>query len=173
MANTKPTKFWKDITSKQLRIEIGKTAGAELSNKGILDTLKRVKWHSQYGVIDMMAFANFQHEFKKTVMRIEAGEVVKIEPIHMKDIVISALPDRSLQLELFSKFGQTGSILVADFAINLVFDDIEKYITSIQKHGLGYTVNKQNRERERQNFGGKCHGCQSVPVAVTAQIFLE
>ena len=148
-------KFWKDITSKQLRIEIGKTAGAELSNKGILDTLKRVKWHSQYGVIDMMAFANFQHEFKKTVMRIEAGEVVKIEPIHMKDIVISALPDRSLQLELFSKFGQTGSILVADFAINLVFDDIEKYITSIQKHGLGYTVNKQNRERERQSFGGK------------------
>ena len=84
--------------------------------------IRRVKWHSQYGVIDMMAFANFQHEFKKTVMRIEAGEVVKIEPIHMKDIVISAVPDRSFQLELFSKFGQTGSILVADLTIANVGD---------------------------------------------------
>lgn len=155
IAQVKAAKYWSDMTSEQLRFEIGKTAGSELSNKGILDTLKRIKWNSQYGIIDMTAFANFQHEFKKTVMRIEAGEVIKIEPIHMKDIVISALPDRSLQLELFSKFGQTGTMLVADFAINLIFDDIEKYITLISKHGLKYTVNKQNREREAQSFGGK------------------
>jgi hypothetical protein len=155
IAQVRAAKFWTDMTSDQLRIEIGKTAGSELSSKGTLDALKRVKWNSQYGIIDMMAFANFQHEFKKTVMRIEAGDIVKIEPIHMKDIVISALPDRSFQLELFSKFGQTGTMLVHDFAINLVFDEIEKYITSISKHGLKYTVNKQNRERESSNFGGK------------------
>jgi len=155
LAQVKSAKYWTDITSDQLRIEIGKTAGSELSSKGTLDALKRVKWISQYGIIDMMAFANFQHEFKKTVMRIEAGDIVKIEPIHMKDIVISALPDRSFQVELFSKFGQTGTMLVSDFAINLVFDDIEKYITTISKHGLKYTVNKQNREREVANFGGK------------------
>ena len=155
LAQVKAAKFWTDITSDQLRIEIGKTAGSELSSKGTLDALKRVKWNSQYGIIDMMAFANFQHEFKKTVMRIEAGDIVKIEPIHMKDIVISALPDRPFQLELFSKFGQTGTLLIPDFAINLVFEDIEKYITSISKHGLKYTVNKQNRERESAHFGGK------------------
>jgi hypothetical protein len=155
IAQVKSAKFWSDITSAQLRFEIGKTAGSELSSKGILDTLKRIRWNSQYGIIDMTAFANFQHEFKKTVMRIEAGEIIKIEPIHMKDIVISALPDRSFQLELYSKFGNTGTLLVADFAINLVFDDIEKYITSIAKHGLGYTVNKQNRDREAQGFRGK------------------
>jgi hypothetical protein len=159
IAQVKTAKYWSDMTSDQLRIEIGKTAGSELPSKGTLDALRRVKWNSQYGIIDMSAFANFQHEFKKTVMRIEAGDVVKIEPIHMKDIVISALPDKSFQLELFSKFGQTGTMLIPDFAINLVFDDIEKYITSISKHGLKYTVNKQNREREAvrftQNFGGK------------------
>jgi hypothetical protein len=154
LAQIKAAKFWTDISSNQLRIEIGRTAGSELSSKGTLDALKKVKWNSQYGIIDMMAFANFQHEFKKTVMRIEAGDIVKIEPIHMKDIVISALPDRSFQLELFSKFGQTGTMLVPDFAINLVFDEIEKYIASISKHGLRFTVNKMNRERDG-NFGGK------------------
>ena len=154
LAQAKSAKFWSDITSEQLRFEIGKTAGSEMSSKGILDALKNVKWTSQYGIIDMQAFANFQHEFKKAVMRIESGDVVRIEPIHMKDIIISALPDRQFQLELFSKFGQSGTMLVKDFAINLVFDEIEKYISSISKHGLRFTVNKMNREREG-NFGGK------------------
>jgi hypothetical protein len=169
VAQVRAAKFWSDMTSDQLRIEIGKIAGSELSSKGTLDVLKRVKWKSQYGIIDMTAFANFQHEFKKTVMRIEAGDIVKIDPIHMKDIVVSALPDKPFQMELFAKFGQAGTMLVADFAINLVFDDIEKYITSISKHGLRYTVNKQNRDKEARGFwlkdnGGKVHHLFSEEV---------
>ena len=167
-------KFWDDITSEGLRFEIGKTAASEMSCNGTLDTLRKVQWISTRGMIDMKAFATFQHEFKKTVMRLEAGEVIKIEEIHLKDIVISALPDRKLQKELFAKFGQSGSLLTEDFAINLVFDDIESYITTMSKHGLGFALNKMNREREAASFNGKkVHQLSSEFDADTTEFEIE
>jgi hypothetical protein len=37
VAQVRAAKFWSDMTSDQLRIEIGKIAGSELSSKGTLD----------------------------------------------------------------------------------------------------------------------------------------
>jgi hypothetical protein len=153
----KDAKFWSDLDTNTLRIEIGNKIEQELSTKGVLEAVKRVKWNSAFGIIDHRAFANFQHDFKRTILRLQSGGVVKIEQIHLKDYLISALPDKRLQDELIAKYGSCG-IIIGDphnFAINSIFDDIEKYIQSISKLNLGRMVNKHNRERESKFAKGK------------------
>jgi hypothetical protein len=146
----KRAKYWSDLDSETLRIEIGKLVESELSTKGVLEAIRKVRWNSTFGIIDQLAFATFQHDFKRTVMRLQSGGVIKVEQVHLKDYLISALPDKQLQSELIAKFGQTGVIIgdIENFAINDIFSDIELYIQSISKLNLGRLVNKQNRERE-------------------------
>lgn len=153
----KSAKFWSDIDSETLRIEIGKLVESELSTKGVLETIRKVRWNSSFGIIDHLAFANFQHDFKRTVLRLQSGGVIKVEHVHLKDYLISALPDKQLQNELTAKYGQTGVIIgdLETFAINNIFDDIEFYIQSISKLNLGRMVNKQNRDREAASAKGK------------------
>ena len=153
----KTAKFWEDIDTATLRIEIGKKVEKELSSKGVLDAIRRVKWNSTFGIADILAFANFQHEFKRTVLRLQSGGVITVEQVHMKDILIAALPDKKLQGELTTTFGPPGIILgnPDDFAINSIFDHIEQYIQTLSKFNLGKLVNKQNREREMFSQGKK------------------
>jgi hypothetical protein len=153
----KKAKYWSDIDSDTLRLEIGKLVESELSTKGVLEAIRKVKWNSNFGIIDPLAFANFQHDFKRTVLRLQSGGVIKIEQVHLKDYLISALPDKQLQNELTAKFGQTG-VIIGDpekFAINSIFADVETYIHSISKLNLGRLVNKQNRDREMAFAKGK------------------
>jgi hypothetical protein len=153
----KNAKYWSDLDSETLRLEIGKLVESELSTKGVLEAIRRVKWNSSFGIIDHLAFANFQHDFKRTVLRLQSGGVIKVEQVHLKDYLISALPDKQLQHELTAKYGQTGVIIgdLEKFAINNIFADIESYIQSISKLNLGRMVNKQNREREMAFSKGK------------------
>ena len=153
----KQAKYWSDLDSETLRIEIGKLVESELSTKGVLEAIRKVKWNSTFGIIDPLAFANFQHDFKRTVLRLQSGGVIKVEQVHLKDYLISALPDKQLQNELTAKYGQTGVIIgdLENFAINNIFADIEIYIQSISKLNLGRMVNKQNREREMAFSKGK------------------
>ena len=156
----KQAKYWSDLDSETLRLEIGKLVETELSTKGVLEAIRKVRWNSAFGIIDPLAFANFQHDFKRTVLRLQSGGVIKVEQVHLKDYLISALPDKQLQGELIAKFGQTGVIIgdLDDFAINDIFTDIETYIQSISKLNLGRLVNKQNREREMSKMSfGKFH----------------
>jgi len=169
--SVKEAKFWEDLDSSTLRLEIGNLVEKEMSSQGMLDAIRRVRWNSSFGIIDIKAFANFQHDFKKTVLRLEAGGVVKIEEIHLKDILIEALPDRKLQGDLTAKFGKSGVIIgnPEDFAINSIFDHVEHHIQSITKLSLAGVVNRQNRDREAAFAGRKV--LQSVEVDEPVDLF--
>ena len=118
-------KFWKDLKSKGLRKALGELVEQETSYKGAFDALKRIKFKSTYGPIDMGAFATYQHDFKKEVLRLQSGGR-SLDKIQLKDIIISAYPDRIYQSELLAKFGSFGVLCgdPQDFAVNILFEEI-------------------------------------------------
>jgi hypothetical protein len=141
------TVFWQELSTADVRLRIGVKFEEEVSDHGAVEILKRIKFNSQFGLIDAQAFADFQHEFKKEVMRIQAGGHLVINKINLKDILIAALPDKFYQRELFTKYGPIGSLVIPteDFAIDLIFDEVELRITTVTKQGLRAVVNKSTR----------------------------
>ncbi|MSW39039.1 MAG: hypothetical protein F2839_05260 [Actinobacteria bacterium] len=162
-------KFWKDMTSSKLREEIGKLVEREVSFKGACDLLRRIKFSSGYGPIDMTAFTIYQHEFKKELIRLRAGSRAP-SAILLKDIIIAAYPDRMYQQELLAKFGSYGVLNSDpdDFAISLVFEDIETHITEITKQGLRAVVNKHLRSQE-SNFSSPKTPSSGNPMSGNAK----
>jgi hypothetical protein len=160
IAQVQKAVYWKDQTTEQLRTRIGQKLEEEVSTLGSLDILRKITFNSKFGLIDSVAFAVFQRNFKKEVMRIQAGGSFSVNKIHLKDIIIEALPDLSFQRELYATFGGTGCLLMEanDFAINLVFAKIEARITSVTKQGLRAVVNKSTREREAHFLTTPTHG---------------
>lgn len=154
------TVFWQELTTAEVRLRIGIKFEEEVSDHGAVEILKRIKFNSQFGLIDAQAFADFQHEFKKEVMRIQAGGHLVINKINLKDILIAALPDKFYQRELFTKYGPIGSLIIPseDFAIDLIFDEVEFRITTVTKQGLRAVVNKSTREREAHFLKTPTHG---------------
>jgi hypothetical protein len=143
---------WKTLTSAELRKALGELVELEVSHKGALDSLRRVKFKSSFGPIDMTAFATYQHDFKKEVLRLQAGGRA-LDKIQLKDIIIAAYPHSQYQSELIAQYGACGILVgdVQDFAINDVFDSIERHITNITKEGVRSVVNKFIRAQEAQN----------------------
>jgi hypothetical protein len=150
---------WKTLTSAGLRKALGELVELEVSHKGAFDALKRIKFKSFYGPIDLTAFATYQHEFKKEVLRLQSGGRA-MDKIQLKDIIILAYPDRNYQGELIAQFGAPGVLVgdLQDFAINDVFDSIERHITSITKEGLRAVVNKFIRSQEAHSFSPRTPG---------------
>jgi hypothetical protein len=148
------TIFWRDMNTAEVRRRIGMKFEEEVSDHGACEILKRIKFNSQFGLIDAQAFVEFQHEFKKEILRIQAGGGLTVNKINQKDILISALPDKSYQKVLYTKYGPEGTLVIPieDFAIDLIFDEIEFRITTITKQGLRAVVNKSAREREATGF---------------------
>lgn len=176
IAQVQKAVYWKDQTTEQLRTRIGQKLEEEVSTLGSLDILRKITFNSKFGLIDSVAFAEFQHNFKKEVMRIQAGGSFSVNKIHLKDIIIEALPDRSFQRELYATFGGTGCLLMDanEFAINLVFAQIEARITSVTKQGLRAIVNKSIRERESGQYTPKSQYAAGRPkVAQAVQIEAE
>jgi hypothetical protein len=158
------TVFWQELTTAEVRRRIGMKFEEEVSDHGAIEILKRIKFISQFGLIDAQAFAEFQHEFKKEIMRIQSGGTLVINKINLKDILIAALPDKNYQQQLHSKYGPEGSLIMPleDFAIDLIFDEIELRITSITKQGLRAVVNKATRDREATYLRTPTHGKAAV-----------
>ena len=129
--------YWKEMTTAEVRTRIGLKFAEEVSDHGALEILQRIKFNSQFGLIDALAFAEYQHEFKKELLRIQAGGTLKVNSINLKDSIILALPDKSFQRQLFTKYGPVGSLIVEpeDFAIDLIFEEVEQRITSVTKQG--------------------------------------
>lgn len=173
IAQVQKAVYWKDQTTEQLRTRIGLKLEEEVSTLGTLDILRKITFNSKFGLIDSVAFAEFQHNFKKEVMRIQASGSFSVNKIHLKDIIIEALPDRSFQRELYATFGGTGCLLVEanDFAINLVFAQIEARITSVTKQGLRAIVNKAIRERESSQHTPKPQYAAGRPKVAQAVQF--
>jgi hypothetical protein len=142
--------YWKDLSTKDIRKRIGLKFEAEVSVKGTLDILKRIEFKSQFGLIDGIAFADYQHDLKKEIQRIQAGGNFVVNKIQLKDIIIDALPDKTYQRELYAKYGHVGTLLMnyEDFSISLIFNDVERRIENITKEGLRAAVNKAVRERD-------------------------
>lgn len=142
--------YWKDLSTTDVRKRIGQKFEAEVSVKGSLDILRRIEFKSQFGLIDGIAFATYQHDLKKEIQRIQAGGQMVVNKIQLKDIVIAALPDRVYQQELFAKYGNIGSLLIAydEFSLSAIFSDVDRRIENITKEGLRATVNKSVRERD-------------------------
>jgi hypothetical protein len=152
LAQVQAAKFWKDMTSSKLREEIGELLKRETSFKGAGDLLKRIRFSSGFGPIDMNAFVVYQYDFKRELIRLRAGGRAP-SAIMLKDIIIAAYPDRMYQSELVAKFGSSGVLNgdPDDFAISLVFEDIESHIIEITRQGLRSVVNKHIRAQE-SNF---------------------
>jgi hypothetical protein len=148
----KSGRSWKTLTSAELREALGQLVELEVSHKGALDALKRIKFKSSFGPIDMTAFATYQHEFKREVLRLQSGGRA-LDKIQLKDIIISAYPHSQYQSELSAQYGTCGILVgdVQDFAINDVFDSIERHITNITREGVRSVVNKFIRAQEAQN----------------------
>jgi hypothetical protein len=150
LAEIRNATYWKDLSTKEVRKRIGLKFEAEVSVKGSLDILKRVEFKSQFGLIDAIAFATYQHDLKKEIQRIQAGGRFVVNKIQLKDIVIAALPDKFYQQELYAKFGNIGTLLMdsEEFSLSLIFNDVQRRIENITKEGLRASVNKLVRERD-------------------------
>jgi hypothetical protein len=150
---------WKKMTSAELRKALGELVELETSHKGALEALQRIKFKSRFGPIDMVAFATYQHDFKKEVLRLQSGGRA-LDKVQLKDIIIHAYPDPSYQGELKAQFGGPGMLVgeVQDFAINDVFDDIERHIANLTREGVRAVVNKHIRAQEAQPFSPKTPG---------------
>ena len=61
--------YWKDLSTTDVRKRIGQKFEAEVSVKGSLDILRRIEFKSQFGLIDGIAFATYQHDLKKETSR--------------------------------------------------------------------------------------------------------
>ena len=120
------TVFWQELTTAEVRRRIGIKFEEEVSDHGAVEILKRIKFNSQFGLIDAQAFADFQHEFKKEIMRIQSGGNLVINKINLKDTLIAALPDNFYQRELYTKYDPTGSLIIPseEYAIDLIFDEV-------------------------------------------------
>ena len=169
------TVFWQELTTAEVRLKIGIKFEEEVSDHGAVEILKRIKFNSQFGLIDAQAFADFQHDFKKEVMRIQAGGHLVINKINLKDILIAALPDKFYQRELFTKYGPVGSLIIPteDFAIDLIFDEVELRITTVTKQGLRAVVNKSTREREAHFLKTPTHGSAAAVHNLVFEIVEE
>lgn len=172
---------WKTLTSSDLREALGQLVELEVSHKGALDVLKRIKFKSSFGPIDMTAFAAYQHEFKKEVLRLQSGGRA-LDKIQLKDIIISGYPHSQFQSELVAQYGAPGILVgeVQDFAINDVFDTIERHITSITKEGVRSVVNKFIRSQEAHSFysprtpshgGARAAGTKSIHNTELSELF--
>jgi hypothetical protein len=161
------TVFWQELTTAEVRTRIGIKFEEEVSDHGACEILKRVRFNSQFGLIDAQAFVEFQHEFKKEIMRIQAGGSLTVNKINQKDILIAALPDKSYQKVLYTKYGPEGTLVIPteDFAIDLIFDEIEFRISTVTKQGLRAIVNKANRDRE-----SKSHSYNKPALAQAQQV---
>ena len=142
--------YWKDLSTMDVRTRIGLKFEAEVSVKGSLDILRRIEFKSQFGLIDAIAFATYQHDLKKEIQRIQAGGHLVVNKLQIKDIVIAALPDKLYQQELYAKYGSIGTLLLSpdEFSLGLIFNDIDRRIENITKEGLRAAVNKLVRERD-------------------------
>ena len=142
--------YWKDLSTMYVRTRIGLKFEAEVSVKGSLDILRRIEFKSQFGLIDAIAFATYQHDLKKEIQRIQAGGHFVVNKLQIKDIVIAALPDKLYQQELYAKYGSIGTLLLTpdEFSLGLIFNDIDRRIENITKEGLRAAVNKLVRERD-------------------------
>jgi hypothetical protein len=142
--------YWKDLSTIEVRRRIGLKFEAEVSVKGSLDILRRIEFKSQFGLIDAIAFATYQHDLKKEIQRIQAGGHFVVNKIQLKDVVIAALPDKFYQQELYAKYGSIGTLLMAyeEFSLSSIFNDVDKRIENVTKEGLRASVNKMVRERD-------------------------
>ena len=142
--------YWKDLSTTDVRKRIGQKFEAEVSVKGSLDILRRIEFKSQFGLIDGIAFATYQHDLKKEIQRIQAGGHFVANKIQLKDVVIAALPDKFYQQELYAKYGSIGTLLMAyeEFSLSSIFNDVDKRIENVTKEGLRASVNKLVRERD-------------------------
>jgi hypothetical protein len=158
------TVFWQDLNTADVRTRIGIKFEEEVSDHGACEILKRIKFNSQFGLIDAQAFVEFQHEFKKEIMRIQAGGSLVINKINQKDILISALPDKAYQKALLTKYGPEGTLVmpVEEFGIDLIFEEVEFRISTITKQGLRAVVNKSARDREASFHRTPTHGKAAV-----------
>lgn len=147
--------YWKDLSTNDVRKKIGLKFESEVSVKGSLDILRRIEFKSQFGLIDGVAFATYQHDLKKEIQRIQAGGHMLVNKIQLKDIIINALPDKVYQQELFAKYGMIGTLLCSyeDFSISLIFNDVDRRIEVITKEGLRASVNRSVRERDSAKNG--------------------
>ena len=148
------------MNTADVRTRIGVKFEEEVSDHGACEILKKIKFNSQFGLIDAQAFVEFQHEFKKEIMRIQAGGRLVINKINQKDILISALPDKAYQKVLLTKYGPEGTLVmpVDEFGIDLIFDEVEFRISTITKQGLRAVVNKSARDREASFLRTPTHG---------------
>lgn len=176
----KAGRSWKTLTSAELRKALGDLVELEVSYKGALDALSRIRFKSRFGPIDMTAFATYQQEFKKEVLRLQSGGRA-LDKIQLKDIIISAYPHPQYQSELVARFGACGILVgdVQDFAINDVFDSIESHITSITKEGVRTVVNKCIRALETVSYsprtpsygGAKAAGAKVIHNTELSELF--
>jgi hypothetical protein len=155
LSEVKIATYWKDLSTNDVRRRIGLKFESEVSVKGSLDILRRIEFKSQFGLIDGVAFATYQHDLKKEIQRIQAGGHILVNKIQLKDIIINALPDKAYQQELFAKYGMIGTLLCSyeDFSISLIFNDVDKRIEVITKEGLRASVNRYVRERDSAKNG--------------------
>jgi hypothetical protein len=70
------------MTTAEVRIKIGLKFAGEVSDHGVIEILQRIKFNSQFGLIDVLAFADYQHEFKKELLCIQAGGNLRVNPIN-------------------------------------------------------------------------------------------
>lgn len=142
--------YWKNLSTKEVRRRIGVEFEKEVSTKGAIDILRKIEFESQFGLIDGIALAQYEHEIKKEILRIQAGGQIKVNKIQIKDVIIAALPDRVYQQELYAKYGVVGTLLMPyeDFSINAIFRDVKRRIENITKEGLRAMTNKAVRERD-------------------------
>jgi len=145
-------KYWSNQDGDSIRLLLIKARNEHASVSVMLDRLKKIKWKSD-SPYSLNAFAKFSHDVAQELRFMEGGEF-QYDPMDLKDFVIGSFPDPKFQKELYSIFGNRGTMKGEKFEVGLVLEKISLRIKCFMKENVESEMNASaaHRRQTKVNF---------------------
>jgi hypothetical protein len=143
-------KYWKKATTAQIKKDILVRKAQGIAHNAAVKSIQppAISWKSGAGLIHVDAFNEYKDNLVTQVSRLAEGGIT-LSLINVKDAIISAIPDSNFKSELYSIYGDRGSLSGpsasgehADFSVKSMFEFIRQHILSVKKKGLASVVNR-------------------------------
>jgi hypothetical protein len=143
-------KYWKKATTSQIKKDILVRKAQGIAHNAAVKSIQppAISWKSGTGLIHVDAFNEYKDKIVTQVSRLAEGGIT-LSLINVKDAIISAIPDSNFKSELYSVYGDRGSLSGpsasgehADFSVKSMFEFIRQHILAVKKKGLASVVNR-------------------------------
>jgi hypothetical protein len=152
--------YWNRTTTDVVRKAILVRKAQGVSRKDSVKSIQSpaIAWPHGVGFIHLDAFEEYKSKLTTQISRLADGGVI-LSFIAIKDAIISAIPDREFKVELYARYGHSGSLPGPDssgasqeFSVKDIFDFIRAHIIVIKQKGLAQAVNKFSIQSSSMTF---------------------